>query len=374
MQRRRFLNATVNATAGVAATGAALSGFPAPAIGQGRLEWRMVTAWPKNSPGLGTGAERLAQLIAKASGGRLVIKVFGGGELVPPFEALDAVARGVVEMGHASPVYWKATIPAAQLLGAVPFGLMADEQNAWFHFGEGQSLADEIYRQMGCKFFPAGNTGTQMGGWFNKDINSLADFRGLKMRIPGLGGEVVKAAGGDVVVLPGAELSAALKSGALDAAEWVGPYTDLALGLYLNAKYYYYPGWHEPGSALDCFVNLAAWEKLPADIQALVEQAAGAVNQQVLSEFNAGNASALRLLVKDHGVVLKAFPNEVLEGLGRLSGEVLTELAGRDPLSRKVLNSLLRFRAQAMPWTNLSEAAFAIARSLPYPYAEPSAG
>ena len=194
------------------------------------------------------------------------------------------------------------------------------------------------------------------------------------MRIPGLGGEVVKAAGGDVVTLPGAELSAALKSGALDAAEWVGPYTDLALGLYLNAKYYYYPGWHEPGSALDCFVNLAAWEKLPADLKALVEQAAGAVNQQVLSEFNAGNASALRTLVKDHGVVLKAFPNEVLEGLGRLSGEVLTELAGRDPLSRKVLNSLLRFRAQAMPWTNLSEAAFAIARSLPYPYAEPSAG
>ncbi len=370
MKRRQFLQGA--AVAGAA--GAAISSFPAPAISQGRMEWRMVTTWPKNFPGLGTGAELLAKLITEGTGGRLTVKVFGGGEIVPPFESMDAVASGTVEMGHGAPYYWKGKIAAAQFLAAFPFGLSAQETNAWFQYGGGQQIADDIYAQLGCKFFPSGNTGVQMGGWFNKEINSLEDYKGLKMRIPGLGGEVVKAAGGNVVNLPGAEIPPALQSGAIDATEWVGPYNDLAFGLYKSAKFYYYPGWHEPGTTLENFINLKAWESLPSDIKAVVEAANGAVNQLVLSEFVARNSDSLRVLVQDHGVVLKKFPDEVLIGLGRLSGEVMDQLASADPTSRKVMNSLLAFRRDAIGWTNLSETAFTSARALQYPYAEPREG
>ena len=206
IQRRRFLT---GATGAVAATAAA-SSFPAPAISQGLLQWRLVTTWPKNFPGLGTGANMLGDFITKGSGGRLTVKVYGAKEIVPAFEALDAVSSGTVEMGHGAPYYWKGKIAAAQFLASVPFGMTAQEVNAWYQWGNGQKLADKIYKQMGAKFFPSGNTGVQMGGWFNKKINSLDDYKGLKMRIPGLGGEVVKAAGGNVVNLPGGEISPAL--------------------------------------------------------------------------------------------------------------------------------------------------------------------
>ncbi len=334
----------------------------------------MVTTWPKNFPGLGTGAELLAKFITTASEGRLTVKVYGGGELVPPLESMDAVASGTVEMGHGAPYYWKGKVPAAQYLAAFPFGLSAQEQNAWFQYGGGQELGDEVYRELGCKFFPSGNTGTQMGGWFNKEINSLEDYKGLKMRIPGLGGEVVKAAGGTVILLAGAEIPPALQSGQIDATEWVGPYNDLAFGLYKSAKFYYYPGWHEPGTTLENFVNLVAWEKLPGDLKAIVEQANRAVNQTVLSEFVARNNESLKTLIQDHGVVLKKFPDEVLIGLGTLSGQVMDELASNDPLSRKVMDSLLRFRENAAAWTNNSEAAFGAARALDFAYAKPSQG
>ncbi len=366
MKRRQFLKGS--AVAGAAT--AAASTFPAPAISQGRMEWRMVTTWPKNFPGLGTGAELLAKHIAAASEGRLTIKVFGGGEIVPALESMDAVAAGTVEMGHGAPYYWKGKVPAAQYLAAFPFGLSAQEQNAWFLHGGGQELGDEIYRELGCKFFPSGNTGTQMGGWFNKEINSLEDYKGLKMRIPGLGGEVVKAAGGTVILLPGADIPPALQSGSIDATEWVGPYNDLAFGLYKSAKYYYYPGWHEPGTTLENFINLNAWDSLPSDLKAIVEQANQATNQAVLSEFVARNNSSLRTLIEEHGVILKKFPDEVLRGLGELSGEVMADLASQDPLSRKVMNSLLEFRKDAVGWTNLSESAFAAARALDFEYVE----
>ncbi len=370
MKRREFLK---SATAAGAA-GAAASTLAAPAISQGRMEWRMVTTWPKNFPGLGTGAEILAKLITDGTGGRLSVKVYGGGEIVPAFESIDAVANGTVEMGHGAPYYWKGKVAAAQFLAAVPFGLTAQEQNAWFQYGGGQEIADEVYRELGCKFFPSGNTGTQMGGWFNKEINSLEDYKGLKMRIPGLGGEVVKAAGGTVVNLPGADIPPALQSGQIDATEWVGPYNDLAFGLYKSAQYYYYPGWHEPGTTLENFINLAAWEGLPGDIKAVITAANAAVNQLVLSEFVARNNTSLETLIGKHDVELKRFPDNVLRGLGRLSGEVLNDLAARDQLSRKVMNSLLKFRATAAGWTQLSETAFTAARALPFDYATPTEG
>lgn len=368
--RRQFLTGA----AGVTAASVAASAFPTPAISQGRMQWRMVTTWPKNFPGLGTGANLLGEMITKGSGGRLEVRVFGANEIVPAFEAMDAVGQGTVEMGHGAPYYWKGKVAAAQYLASVPFGMTAQEVNAWYQWGNGQKLADKIYAQMGCKFFPSGNTGVQMGGWFNNEMNSLSDYKGLKMRIPGLGGEVVKAAGGNVINLPGGEIPPALQSGALDATEWVGPYNDLAFGLYKSAKFYYYPGWHEPATVLENFVNLGAWEKLPDDLKAVVEAANIAVNQMVLSEFTARNNAALQTLVNKHKVQLKRFPDSVLNGLGKLAGQVMNDLASSDPLSREVMDDYLRFRREALSWSSRAEGTYLPARLLPFEYAQPQKG
>ena len=225
---------------------------------------------------------------------------------------------------------------------------------------------------MGAKFFPSGNTGVQMGGWFNKKIINISDYKGLKMRIPGLGGEVVKAAGGNVVNLPGGEIPPALQSGALDATEWVGPYNDLAFGLYKSAKYYYFPGWHEPATVLDNFINIKAWEKLPGDLKSVVTAANAAVNQIVLSEFMARNNAALQTLVGKHNVNLVKFPNAVLNGLGKLAGEVMSDLASKDALSREVMDDYLKFRKGALSWSSRAEGTYLPARSLPFKYASPS--
>jgi TRAP-type mannitol/chloroaromatic compound transport system substrate-binding protein len=367
IRRRRFLKGA----GGIAAAGVAASSFPAPAISQNRMQWRMVTTWPKNFPGLGTGANLLADLITRGTDGRLSVKVFGAGEIVPAFESIDAVGSGTVEMGHGAPYYWKGKVAAAQYLASVPFGMTAQEQNAWYQYGNGQKLGDKIYRQMGVKFFPSGNTGTQMGGWFNKEIRSPDDYKGLKMRIPGLGGEVVKAAGGNVINLPGGEIPPALSSGAIDATEWVGPYNDLAFGLYKSAKYYYYPGWHEPATLLENFINIAAWEKLPKDIQSVIEAANQAVNQMVLSEFMARNNSSLQTLVGKHKVQLRKFPDSLLNTLGKLSGEIMNDLASQDPLSREVMDDYLKFRRDVIAWAKVSEHAYLTSRVLPFKYAEP---
>lgn len=364
MKRRQFLSgaAVAGATAAVAST------FSKPALAQDVREWRMVTTWPKNFPGLGTGANLLAEYINKASDGRLKITVYGAGEIVPAFEAIDAVGNGTVEMGHGAPYYWKGKVDAAQYIAAMPFGLNAQEQNAWFQWGGGQELADKVYSELNCKFFPSGNTGTQMGGWFNKEMNTIDDYKGLKMRIPGLGGEVIKAAGGNVVNLPGGEIPPALQSGAIDATEWVGPYNDLAFGLYKSAKFYYYPGWHEPATVLDNFINLEAWNDLPDDIKAIVEQANRAVNQMVLSEFTARNNQALQTLRDKHNVDVRPFSDDILTNLGALSGKVLRDLVASNPLSQEVFESLISFRSQAIGWSKFSEAAFAQARILPFKY------
>ena len=368
IQRRKFLSGA--AVGGVAGAAAAVSSFPKPALAQERREWRMVTTWPRNFPGLGTGANLLAEMITNMSDGRLTVEVFGAGEIVPAFEAMDAVQNGTVEMGHGAPYYWKGKEDAAQYIAATPFGLNAQEQNAWFQFGGGQELADRVYERMGCKFFPSGNTGTQMGGWFNIEMNSIDDYRGLKMRIPGLGGEVVAAAGATVVNLPGGELLAAMQSGNIDAMEWVGPYNDLAFGIYQVAQYYYYPGWHEPATVLENFINLDAWTSLPADLQAIVAAANTAANLTVLSEFTARNNASLQSLVNDHGVDLRPFPDELLTALGGLAGEVLFDLASGNELSMEVMESLARFRGSAIDWANRSEQPFASARALPYDWVQ----
>jgi TRAP-type mannitol/chloroaromatic compound transport system substrate-binding protein len=267
-------------------------------------------------------------------------------------------------MGHGAAYYWKGKSEAAQFFAAVPFGLTAQEMNGWFYHGGGMALWQEVYAPFGLVPTAAGNTGVQMGGWFNKEINKLDDLKGLKMRIPGLGGEVLKRAGGTPVSLPGGEIFTSLQSGAIDATEWVGPYNDLAFGLYKAARHYYFPGWHEPGTTLECFVNKKAFEALPKDLQSIVINASRVANQDMLAEYTARNNAALHTLVSEHKVDLRRFPDEVLARLKALSDEVVAEVAAKDAMSKKVFESFRKFRDQVKAWHDISERAYLNARGM----------
>ena len=330
---------------------------------QQTFEWKLVTSWPKNFPGLGTGPEKFSKMVEEMSAGRLKIKVYGAGQLVPALEVFDAVSRGTAQMGHSGAYYWKGKAPAAQFFTSVPFGLTAQEMHGWIHYGGGMELWQEVYAPFNLIPLAGGNTGVQMGGWFNKEINSLKDLDGLKMRIPGLGGEVLQRAGGTPVTLPGAELFTALQTGAIDATEWVGPYNDLAFGLYKAAKFYYYPGWHEPGSMMEYTVNKTAFEALPKDLQAIVKVASRAANQDMLDEYTSRNNKALQELVTKHGVEVRAYPDDVLQKLKGLSVDVLEELAEKDPMSKKVYESFKAYRDNVVEYHKISEQAYLNARS-----------
>ena len=322
------------------------------------FEWKMVTTWPRDFPGLGTGANYLAKIIGEMSDGRLTVKVYGGNELVPPFEVFDAVQRGTAEMGHGGAYYWKGKMPASPFFSGVPFGLTGSEMNGWFYHGGGLELYQEVYAPFGVIPFPIGNSGTQMGGWFNKEINSVEDLKGLKMRIPGFGGEVLKRLGGTPVNIPGAELFTSLQNGTIDATEWVGPMNDLAFGLFRAAKYYYYPGWHEPGTTLEGTVNAEAMAGLPPDLQSIVRVACKAANMDMFADFEARNGEALQTLVNEHKVELRPFPDEVLAELKRVSFEVFEEQAANDEMSAKVWTSLKAFMEQVKPWTKIGSQHF----------------
>lgn len=326
--------------------------------------WKMVTTWPANFPGLGRGATFLARLIEEMSGGRIQIHVYGANEYVKPLEVFDAVSGGEVQMGHGAAFYWDKVNPASRFFAAVPFGLNAQEMNAWLYHGEGQELWRELYAPHNLVPFAAGNTGVQMGGWFNREISNLKDLQGLKMRIPGLGGEVLRRAGGEPVLLPGGEIFHALQQGDIQATEWVGPYNDMALGLHKVARYYYYPGWHEPGSTVECIVNKQAFAALPADLQAIVEAATRVANQDMLAEFTAKNNRALAQLVELHSVELRRFPDEVLSYLRQLSDQVVKEQVAGDPMAQQVLDSFQKFRSQVSQWHQVSEIAYLQARDL----------
>jgi TRAP-type mannitol/chloroaromatic compound transport system substrate-binding protein len=292
--------------------------------------WKMVTTWPPNFPIFQEGVEQFAREVGTMSDGRLNIKVYAGGELVPPLETFDAVSQGTVEMGHGAAYYWAGKIPAAQFFTAVPFGMNAQGMNAWFYGGGGLELWQEVYAPYNLVPFPVGNTGVQMGGWFNKKIESVDDLKGLKMRIPGLGGKVLAKAGGTPVLRAGGEIYTSLERGEIDATEWVGPYHDERLGLYRAAKYYYYPGWHEPGTALELIVNKKAWESLPEDLQLIVKTAARSTSLWMFAEFEAQNLAALERLKKQYNVQVLEFPPDVLHELHKLANEALAEEAAKD--------------------------------------------
>ena len=314
----------------------------------------MVTSWPKNFPGLGAGAETLARYINELSDGSLKVQVFGANELVPPLGVFDYVSSGGAEMGHSGAYYWKGKTEAAQFFSSVPFGMTAQEMNSWLYYGDGLSLWEEVYEDFNLVPRPAGNTGVQMGGWFNKEINSTDDLKGLKMRIPGLGGEVLARAGGTPFTLAGAEIFTSLQTGVIDATEWVGPYNDRAFGLHKAAKYYYYPGWHEPGPSLECIINKDAYSRLSEPQQAIIDIACKAANIDMISDYMSKNYQALEYFKKEK-VKIKKFPNEVIEKLHKISDEVLIDLSQKNILAKKVYDSYIDFLNRVRPWTLISE-------------------
>lgn len=325
---------------------------------QQTYQWKMVSTWPPNFPVFQEGVERFVNDIETMSSGRLKVQVFAGGQLVPALESFDAVSQGSVEMGHGAAYYWAGKIPAAQFMSAVPFGMTAKEMNAWFYGGDGLKLWRELYEPFNLVPFPMGNSGVQMGGWFNKKIDSLDDLKGLKMRIPGLGGKVLAKAGGNPVLMAGGELYTALERGTLDATEWVGPYHDERLGLHRAAKYYYAPGWHEPGTTLELIVNKTAYESLPEDLQRIIQVAAAATNQWMYAQFETRNLSALRKLQQEDHIEVQYFPANVLAKLKTLTAEVLEEEAANDPEFARIYTAFKAFRADMDAWSAVSENAY----------------
>jgi TRAP-type mannitol/chloroaromatic compound transport system substrate-binding protein len=316
--------------------------------------WRMVTSWPKRLPGPGMSAERVAERIAALSGGRLQISVSAAGEVVPAFEVLDAVGGGVAEIGHTAAFFWQGKQPAANFFTTVPFGLTPNEHVAWVEAGGGQALWDELYRPFGAKPFMGGNTGVCMGGWFRREVKSLDDVRGLKIRSLGLGGEVYRRLGATPQTTPPGEILTSLQSGVLDAAEFVGPGTDISLGLYRTAPNYYGPGFNKPNGTGECIVSLRAWEALDAELRAIVAHACAAEAGYALSEMERLNAEALAALTERHGVQLRVFPRDVVDAARKVAGEVLGEVAARSDMARKVHDSYAAFRERTGPWSRVS--------------------
>jgi TRAP-type mannitol/chloroaromatic compound transport system substrate-binding protein len=357
IDRRKFLVRS-GLAAGVAVT------FPAPAIAQGIRELKLVTSWPKGLPGLGTSAERMGQSITAASGKRMQVKVYGAGEMVSAFEAFDAVSAGVADMYHSAEYYWESKSPGFSFFAAVPFGFTADEMAAWIHFGGGQALWDELSASFGVKALASTNTGVQMGGWFTKEVQGPESYKGLRYRMPGLGGEVLRRLGAVVVALPGGEIIPALKSGAIDASEWVGPWNDLVLGLNKVSKYYYYPGFHEPGTVLSTGVNKKLWDSFSAEDRAMITMVATAEYTTSLAEFNANNAKALQQLSQDKSVEIRKFDDTLLQALGKATQDVLGEIGQKDPMTRRIYESYAAFRGLSTRWVDVAERGFLNARQL----------
>jgi TRAP-type mannitol/chloroaromatic compound transport system substrate-binding protein len=326
-----------------------------PAVARAETKrWRMVTSWPKRLPGPGMSAERIADRIKLLSGGRLDIAVYAAGEIVPAFEVLDAVGGNVAEMGHTAAFYWQGKMPAAAFFTTVPFGLTPGEHVAWVDAGGGQALWDELYAPFGVKPFMGGNTGVCMGGWFRREVNSKADLGGTKIRSLGLGGEVYRRLGATPQTTPPAEILTSLQSGVIDAVEFVGPGTDIALGLYRVAPFYYYPGFNTPNGTGEGIVSLDAWNALDAELKAIVSHACAVEANFALAEMERLNTEALAALTGQHNVQLRGFPRDLIVAARATSKDVLGELAGRSATARKIHDSYLTFRERTGAWSRIS--------------------
>lgn len=362
--RRKFLkNSSLALAAGTggawACSGPQQQEIPVPYINFNKTyEWKITTTWPPNFPVTGEGCRLFANWVEEMSAGRMKIKVYGGGELVPPLESFEAVSNGAIEMGHGAAYYWAGKTPAAQFFAAVPFGMNCQQMNAWIIAGGGGKLWEDLYDRFGLLPMICGNTGVQMGGWFNKEINTIEDLQGLKMRIPGLGGKVLTRAGGTAMLVAGGEIYTNLERGVIDATEWIGPYHDYKMGFHEVAKYYYYPGWHEPGPVLELIVNKRKFQELPLDLQAIIRTAAHRQNTWMSAEFDAKNFVYLDKIREEGKVDIRPFPDEVLNRLRTYTYEVIADIVDRDADSRKVYEAYDKFRKGLNHWSRISEKEF----------------
>ncbi|TAF64810.1 MAG: TRAP transporter substrate-binding protein [Cytophagales bacterium] len=359
--RRRFLSLAA-ATLCTSATSTLLSSCQSTETNKNininfnkQYQWRMVTTWPPKFPVLGEGLEMMAKWIETASAGRMQIKIYGAGELIPALECFDAVSQGAAQIASGVSYYWAGKTAAAQFFAAIPFGMNAQQMNAWVINGGGLQLWEELYAPFNLVPIPGGNTGVQMGGWFRKELNSAEDLKGLKMRIPGLGGKALAKAGGTAVLTPGNELYTNLERGVIDAAEWIGPYHDYVMGFYNVAKYYYYPGWHEPGPILEIFCNKKQLEALPKDLQEIIRTAIYRLSIWTLGEFEAKNNLYLKKMIKEEGVQLRQYPNDVLEVLRKGTQETINEMVEKDSTSQKIYTAYQKFQKDIQEWSEVSE-------------------
>ena len=346
-----------------AVVGSTTLAISAPAVANNNYKWKMVTCWPKNFPGLGTSANRLAKRITEASGGKLNIKVYGAGEIVPAYEVFDAVRNGVAEMSHDSPYYWLSKHPAAAFFSTVPAGLSSAEQTTWLLDGGGQELWDELYSNFGLIGFPAGNAGLQMLGWYKNKISSVEDLKGLKIRMSGMHAEVLNRLGATTVNLPGGEIMTSLQSGVIDGVEWGGPWMDLAFGFHKIVKYCYGPGLHEPGANFSLTINKEAFDGLSKDLRQIIRSAALAELIASFSEFNYRNAIAYRTLIEKHNVKMLRLPEDVINKWFSISEEVISEVADHDTISRRIYESWKNYRNHAIALAPHNDLGFLEARN-----------
>lgn len=328
--------------------------------------WKMATAWPKGLPGSGSGALLTAQIIEALSGGRIKIKVYGAGELCDAFEIFDSVSSGQIELGHATGYYWAEKHPLCQIFSSTPFGMNPFEMLAWLESGGGQLFWDELYEQFNLKPFAAGNTGIQMGGWFNKEINDIKDFKELKIRIMGIGAHILKRAGAIPIKVPVDKIFMLLKSGEIDAADWIAPFDDQRIGLHKAAKYYYWPGWHEPGTLGELIINRELFLSLDYDLQDIIKQASLTVYMNMWTEYSANNGDALTSLLDIHKIQLKRFNDKTLLDLSKIAACIIDEIADHDELSARTIKSYSDFKKKCMVWNQIGEEAYSLSRSLIY--------
>lgn len=353
--RRSLLAAGAASTAGVLAAPHLARSAP--------VRWRMVTSWPKNLPGPGVTAQRLADRIAQVTGGEIAVELHAAGELVSGLEVLDAVSNGTGQIGHTASFFWVGKMPAAAFFTTVPFGLTPLEHIAWIEHGGGQALWDELYAPFGVKPFMAGNSGMQMGGWLKREIGSLEDLKGLKFRIPGLGAEMMSKLGVVPVLLAPSEILQSLQAGTIDGTEFLGPWSDRAAGFYKVAPYYYWPGFHEPNGTGECIVNAEAWAPLSEDMRAAIEAACRAENIYALAETEWQNAAALEDLTANRGVELRQWPTDVVAAAKDAAQEVLRQFASGSDIEQRILASFEQMRARAEDWSAISSSAFLAARN-----------
>lgn len=354
MKRRTVLKAGLIGAAGALA-------MPAVARAATKYSWKMTTTWPAQLPFYQVGpgsAEGMAKNIEEMSDGRIKIKVYAAGELIPWNAGFDAVTKGTVEMNHGVAYYWGGKAPASQYFGTVPFGMSYQGQNAWYYHGGGLELWNELYKPFGLVGMPCGNTGVQMTGWFKKPVTSVSDLKGLKMRIPGLAGKVYAALGVNVKLLGGGEIFPALERGVIDAAEWVGPYQDKRLGLHKAAKFYYTTGWHEPSTTSELIIAKKVYDPLPKDLKAIVQAAARDANLTSHTWAEANNGPVLHELTTKEGVTAGPLPPDVVQALKKANAEVLADLVSKDAMSKKVHESYTKFKTMHDKWNNLGEVAF----------------